>query len=190
MPAAIALRGVTAYAFFSFDAFLPLALTSLHHQSPSRAGLSLTAGGVSWATGSWVQERRGARWGRRRTAASGVALILVGMAVSGVVLAPGSPPVFGAAGWLFAGLGMGLCYPITSLVVLAEAPEGRVGKASSALHLCDVLGVAVGTGVSGAALAIAEASGWGTRWGLVMASSFSFAVGLAALLTALRLPAA
>jgi MFS family permease len=188
MPTAIALRGVTAFAFFTFDAFLPLTLTTLRHQSPTHAALTLTAGGVSWATGSWVQERRGARWGRRRTASSGVLLIMVGMAVSSLIFLPAAPVLLAPLGWLVSGLGMGLCDPTTSLTVLAEAPEGRVGAASSALQLCDVLGVAVGTGLGGAAVAIAASSHWGVRHGLEVADLLAFLVGGLAFLTARRLP--
>ncbi|HZQ28340.1 MAG TPA: MFS transporter [Acidimicrobiales bacterium] len=189
LPTAIALRGLTAFAFFTFDAFLPLTLTTLRHQSPTHAALTLTAGGVSWAAGSWVQERRGARWGRRRTAVTGVLLLMAGMAVASLIFVRSAPVLLAPLGWLLSGLGMGLCYPTTSLTVLAEAPEGRVGSASSALQLCDVLGVAIGTGLGGAAVAVAASSHWGTRHGLEVADLLSFLVGGLALVTARRLPA-
>lgn len=189
LPTAVAMRGLLGFAFFTFDAFLPLTLTSLRGQSATRAGLSLTAAGLSWATGSWVCERRGARWGRRRTVMTGVSLILVGMAVSATVLWSSVPVVIAPIGWLAAGLGMGLCYPTFSLIVLEEAPEGRVGSASSALMLCDMLGVAVGTGLAGAAVALSVAADWGTRPGIEAADAMTIAVCLLALMVARRLPA-
>ena len=42
-----------------------------------------------------------------------------------------------------------LSYSPVSLVVLAEAPVGGEGTASASLQLCDVLGIALGTGVVG-----------------------------------------
>jgi MFS family permease len=188
LPAAIALRGMLAFAFFTFDAFLPLTLTSLRGQSPTKAGLALTAGGLSWATGSWVQERRGRVWGRRRTATMGAVCILAGILVSGSVLFSGVPVLLAPLGWAISGLGMGLCYPTTSLTVLDEAPEGRVGAASSALQLTDVLGVAIGTGLAGAAVAMAEASGWGRRRGIEIADAMTIVVAVLAIMTARRLP--
>jgi hypothetical protein len=83
---------------------------------------------------------------------------------------------------------MGLCYPTTSLTVLDEAPEGRVGAASSALQLTDVLGVAIGTGLAGAAVAMAEASGWGRRRGIEIADAMTIVVAVLAIMTARRLP--
>lgn len=189
LPAAIALRAVLAFAFFTFDGFLPLTLTDLRGQTPAIAGLALTAGGLSWAAGSWVQERRGARWGRRRTASTGAALIALGIGVAATVLFAWMPVVIAPVGWCIAGLGMGLAYPTTGLVVLDEAPAGRVGASSSALQLSDVLGVALGTGLAGAALAFALAAGWGKQRGLEIIDAMTFVVALLGIAVTRRLPA-
>lgn len=188
LPAAVALRGLLAFAFFTFDGFLPLTLTSLRGQSPTEAGLALTAGGISWTTGSWVQERNGARWGRRRTATTGAALIALGIVVASGILVDDLPAALAPIGWCIAGLGMGLCYPTTSLVVLDHAPEGRVGASTSALQLTDVLGVAVGTGTAGAILAFAVAEDWGRRRGIELIDAMTLVVAALAILTATRLP--
>jgi MFS family permease len=188
LPAAVALRGLLAFAFFTFDGFLPLTLTSLRGQSATAAGLALTAGGVSWTTGSWVQERRGGRWGRRRTATTGAALIALGIVVASGVLVDDLPAVLAPVGWCISGLGMGLCYPTTSLVVLAHAPEGRVGASTSALQLTDVLSVALGTGIAGAILAFAVAADWGRRRGIELIDAMTLAVAFLAILAARRLP--
>lgn len=188
LPAAIALRGLLAFAFFTFDGFLPLTLTSLRGQSPTKAGLALTAGGLSWATGSWVQERRGRRWGRRRTASTGAALIIAGICVAALVLVDEVPVAAAPIGWCIAGLGMGLCYPTTGLVVLDHAPEGHVGRSTSALQMTDVLGVAVGTGIAGAMLALAVAADWGRRRGIELIDAMTLGIAVLALITARRLP--
>ncbi|MDQ1443903.1 MAG: hypothetical protein QOI20_367 [Acidimicrobiaceae bacterium] len=185
LPTAVALRGLLAFSFFTFDGFLPLTLTSLRGQSPTRAGLALTAGGVSWAAGSWVQERKGGRWG---TASTGAGLIIGGIVVAGSVLDPAVPVAVAPLGWCIAGLGMGICYPTTGLVVLDESPVNQVGASSSALQLADVLGVALGTGAAGAALAFALAAGWGRRRGIEIIDAMTLAVAGLALFTARRLP--
>jgi MFS family permease len=189
LPSAVALRGLMAFAFFTFDGFLPLTLTSLRHQSATHAGLSLTAAGLSWATGSWVVDRRGARWGWRRTTTIGSALVLAGMGVSALVLVPSTPWLVAAAGWLVAGLGMGLCYPTVGLIVLEEAPDGGVGAASSAVQLADMLGVALGTGLAGAAVAYSVATGHGRRPGIEAADLMVAVVALIAVAVSRRVPA-
>lgn len=188
LPAAIALRGLLAFAFFTFDGFLPLTLTSLRGQSPTAAGLALTAGGISWTTGSWVQARMGGVWGRRRTATTGAVLIALGIVVAGGVLVDDLPALLAPAGWCIAGLGMGLCYPTTGLVVLDHAPEGRVGASTSALQMTDVLGVAVGTGTAGAILAFAVAEGWGRRRGIELIDAMTLGVAVLAVAATRRLP--
>jgi MFS family permease len=188
LPTAVAMRGLLAFSFFTFDAFLPLTLTSLRGVSPTRAGLTLTAGGLSWATGAWVAERRVLVWGWRRTVASGVCSILAGIGTSALVLVSSVPVWVAPLGWLLAGLGMGLAYPTFGLIVLEEAAAGQVGKASSALQLTDVLGVAVGTGMAGAAVAFTVAGGWGRRPGIEVADAMTVVVGLVALAAAFRLP--
>jgi MFS family permease len=188
LASAVAMRGLLALTFFTFDGFLPLTLTSLRGQSPTRAGLTLTAGGISWATGSWVVDRKALSWGWRRTATTGVLLVLAGIGVAALVLIPSVPFLIAPVGWLLAGFGMGLCYPTFGLIVLAVAPEGNVGKASSALQLADMLGVALGTGLAGAAVAFSVASGWGRRPGIEAADAMVAVVGLVAVAAARRLP--
>lgn len=190
LPAAIALRGILAFAFFTFDGFLPLTLTDLRGQSPAVAGLTLTTAGVAWAGGSWTQARRGGRWGRRRTASLGAIAITVGIVLTATVLIDAVPIAMALIGWAVAGFGMGLAYPTTGLVVLDEAPAGRVGAASSALQLTDVLGVALGTGLGGAALAFALAAEWGKQRGIEIVDAMTLFVALLALAVTTRLPSA
>src|SRR5205807_2671741 len=100
-----------------------------------------------------------------------------------------SVPVFVAIpAWAVAGLGMGLAYSMPSLVVLADAAPTAVGEASAALVLTDVLGVALGTGVGGALVAMAAHSGWARSTGIAMVDVAAAAVGLAALAITHRLP--
>ena len=132
-------------------------------------GIALTAATLTWTTGSWMQERRVAR---ARTAAvrarrllviaGGIGLMIVGRAAR-------RPRRDRGARVGVAGLGMGLSYAPLSLVVLAEAPTGGEGTASAALQLCDTLGVALGTGVSGAIVAAGATLDWTRRNALTIA---------------------
>ncbi|HVF74448.1 MAG TPA: MFS transporter [Acidimicrobiales bacterium] len=173
LPAAVASRGLLSFAFFGAEAFVPLALTSLRGWTTTEAGVSLTLAALTWATGAWVQSRKGTAWGRRRTVGAGFVLVGIGVAAMATILVPAVPALVAPLAWAVAGLGMGLASPTTSLIVLEEAPPGRVGRSSAALQLTDTLGAGLGTGLGGAALSIAVAEGWSRRLGIGVADGLA-----------------
>ena len=190
IPAAIVSRGALTFAFFTTEAFLPLALTSLRHLSVTIAGLCLTGAATSWATGSWIQARVGRRWSRRRSGRLGAALVVAGIAGTALVLLPAVPVVSAPIGWVVAGLGMGFAYQAGSLVVLEEAPTHRVGELTSALQLAELLCVAVGTGLGGALIAAVVAHGGTRRTGIALVDAMTLVIGVACGLACARLPSA
>lgn len=188
LPAAIALRGLLTFSFFGVDAFLPLMLTSVRRTSPAVAGVALTAAALSWSAGAWVQERWSDRWAIRRFSCGGAALISAGITVSATALSGRVPVGVAWVGWGVAGLGMGMAYPMSSLVVLAHAGEEAVGGTIAALQLSDMLGVALGTGLGGAVIATGEAAGWTRASSIAMVDALMLAVLGLALVAAARLP--
>ncbi len=152
--------------FFSAEAFLPLSLTSLHHRSVTEAGVVLTVAALTWTAGSWIQARYVARWGPRRLCSTGLALVALGVSGVGTLDWSSTPWWVGFVAWGVAGAGMGLSYATTTLVVLSSAGEGRQGGPISAMQVLVTLGVAVGSGVGGAALALSIALGHGRAPGL------------------------
>jgi hypothetical protein len=84
---------------------------------------------------------------------------------------------------------MGLAYSTMSLTALDRAPRGAEGWATSAVQLADVLGTALGAGVSGALVAVGQ-RGHDVRLGLAVALAGAVAVGLAGVAVSRRLPAA
>jgi MFS family permease len=88
-----------------------------------------------------------------------------------------------------AGLGMGLAYAPLALIVLREAPARSQGTASSALSLMDILGTAIGIGVSGAIVAASLRSSDEAGPGLAVAFVVAIAVGLGGLTLTGRLRA-
>lgn len=189
LPAAILLRGVLTFAFFCADAYVTLALQHWRGLSPSVAGIALTGATLSWAGGAWVQARRFEALGARRLVRSGFAVVVLGIAGFALVLVPTAPVVIGLAAWTVAGFGMGIAYAPLSLTVLREAEPGAVGAAASGLQLSDVLGIALGTGVGGALVAIGARAGLDPWVGLLGAFAVGAAVGLAGLAVAGRLEA-
>jgi MFS family permease len=166
LAAGVATRGLVAIGYLGCDAFLPLALIRLHGMTLSQAGLVVSAGALSWSAGAILQGRLDRRdEGARRSARAGAgAMVLfagVAVTIAGLVAVDGTP-VIAIAGWVVAGLGVGLAYPSVGAVTLALAPAGAEGSVSAALQLIEAIGVAVFAGAGGALLGAGLEHGWGS----------------------------
>ena len=188
LPAAIAMRGMTSFAFFGAEAFVTLAIADVRGRGATAAGIAVTGAALSWTAGSWTQARLAGRRSTRSLVIAGMALVAVGVAGASAVLLPAvsQPAVVGALAWLVAGYGMGLSYPTVTLEVLALAPSGREGSAAAAVQLADVLGTALGTGLGGATVAIAVTAGLTRRAGVGLAFALTLLAGLVGVAASLR----
>jgi MFS family permease len=186
LPATILSRGLLTFAFFGADAYVTLAITAVRHRSPVVAGLAVTGATLGWTAGAWVQARLSETWEGRRFVRTGLVIILAGIGGMVLALQPGVPVAAGLAAWTVAGLGMGMAYAPTSLMMLRMAPPGGEGRASASLNLADVLGTAIGIGVGGAA--VAAGAGGNLRLGITAAFAAAAAVGVVALALSRRLP--
>jgi MFS family permease len=193
LPANLATRGLLTYTFFGAEAFLPLGLTELRGLSLTRAGLALTAAALFWTTGSWLQARLDTRdegAGRQRRVMFGFVTILVGGSIAALVCLLSSVPVWVAiVAWGVTGLGMGFGYPAISLLALRHAPAGQEGMVSSSLQVAEVLSIAVGAGLGGAAVALAEPLGLPASAGIGAAFGLTLAGGLVGLVAVRNLNA-
>lgn len=148
LPTVILLRGLIAATFASAEAFLPLLLTQHFGWSLTQAGGALSAGAVTWSLGSAVQARVQRAEARRRLLTGGFALAAAGLAVAMAPLLLALPSWGVLAGWAVVGLGIGLSFPMLSVLLLQlSAPEAQ-GRNTSSLQLSDAL-------TSSAALALA-----------------------------------
>jgi MFS family permease len=188
LPATILSRGLLTFCFFGADAFVTLAITILRHRSPVLAGVAVTGTTLSWTAGSWFQARMNARWEGRRLIRIGLVIILAGIGGLSSMLDSGVPVAVGIAAWTVAGLGMGMSYAPTTLLMLSEAPPGRQGWASASLNLADVLGGALGIGIAGAAISAAVRFGWSLAAGIGAAFAITVIGGLACFAVTRRLP--
>ena len=189
MPAAVMVRGILTFAFFGTDAFVSLTYQDVRDQPTWVAGAALTAATIAWTAAAWVQERWIHRVGPRRLVGLGFAF--VGLGVVGMLGALGPLPVWPSVlVWASAGFGTGLAYSPLSVTVLGLAEAGREGSASASLQLSDVLGTSLGTGASGAFVALGDSSGWELRSALTLAFAVTLAVAVGGVLAARRLPAA
>ena len=180
-------RGLLTCCFFAGDAYVPYAIVTVKHAPTTLAALALTASTLTWTAGSWVQARCIARWGPRRLVRPGMCLVAAGLGTMLAVLLPGVPPALAIVAWLVAGAGIGTAYSPLSVTTLNRAAPGEEGRATSALQLCDVLGQAIGTGVSGAI--VAAASRMGHRPAVALAFAFAISVAVVGIIVTARLPA-
>jgi MFS family permease len=140
LPATIVMRGALTGPFFGAETFIPLLLVTQRGLSPGLAGLTLTGGALGWSAGSWFQGRPGIRVPRESLVGRGALLVAVGILVVATTVSHHVPVVVAGAGWVIAGLGMGLAMASISVVSLSLAPPADRGAASAALQLCDFLG--------------------------------------------------
>jgi MFS family permease len=187
LPAAVAIRGVLTFAFFGTDAFIPLAVEEARGQETWVAGLALTGATLAWTAAAWVQERRIHTEGPRRLVRRGMLLLAVGL-VGAILLANSIPVPLGILLWSIAGFGVGLSYAPISVTVLGTAPPGGEGTASASMQLCDVLGVALGAGMTGALVGLGEDRGWDVSSSLTIAFAVTATVAALGAVAARRLP--
>jgi MFS family permease len=188
LPATILSRGLLTFAFFGADAYVTLALTTVLHHRTTTAGLLITLSTLTWTLGAWLQARLSHRREDRAFIRAGLVLILGGIAGMAISLRPDVPLAAAFAAWSAAGLGMGLAYAPTSLLMLREASSERTGWASASLTLADVLGTALGTGVGGGALVLASNQGWSISTGVTVAFALAAVGALVGLAVSARLP--
>ena len=146
----------------------PLGLATERGLPPPLVGLSLTAGALTWVAGSWFQDRAEGRGHHARglRVQIGLGLVLVVTAgVAVVILSPSLPVWLAVLAWAAAGLGMGLAYPGSTLVAMAD-PNGQGGLGAASLLVAETIGIAAGAGAVGALVACrcTSISAWPTAW--------------------------
>jgi MFS family permease len=189
LSVAVACGGLIMFAFFGTDTFVPLTITDARHRSTAMASVAVTAATLSWTAGAWAQARQLAHWPRRRLIAVGFALVAVGTAGMAASLLSAVPIAAAVVSWAIGGFGMGLGYSSVAVVVLAEAPPGSEGAATAAVQLAQNVGVALGAGVAGAAVAAGASAHWRPAGGLGVAFAITAAAGVLGIPLARRLPA-
>jgi MFS family permease len=188
VPATVLARGVQTFAFFGTDAFVPLAIQEVRHESVTYTGIVLTVSTLAWTATSWVMQHYVHRWGPRVFVRLGFACITVGIVGVAAALSPSVPVWTVAVSWSIGAAGMGFSYSALSVVVLDAAEPGREGAASASIQLSDQLGFALGTGVAGAAVALGEAVGWVEADSLLVGAVITGSVAVGGLVLASRVP--
>ncbi|MDG9721726.1 MFS transporter [Streptomyces sp. DH41] len=153
LPSVVLLRGVAAGSFIAAESFVPLMLVTQRGLSPTLAGLSLAAGGATWAAGSWLQSRPGLEPHRERLMALGMTLVAAAIATAPSVLIDAVPAWTVAVAWAFGCFGMGLVISSTSVLLLKLSAPEEAGTNSAALQISDGLSNVILLSAGGAAFA-------------------------------------
>ncbi|MGJ5755521.1 MFS transporter [Streptomyces puniciscabiei] len=153
LPSVVLLRGLSAGSFIAAESFVPLMLVTQRGLSPMLAGLSLAAGGGTWALGSWVQSRPRVQPYRERLMTLGMVLVAAAITAAPSVLVHSVPVWTVAVAWAFGCFGMGLVISSTSVLLLQLSAPGAAGANSAALQISDALSNVVLLAATGAAFA-------------------------------------
>ncbi|MFE3582424.1 MFS transporter [Streptomyces vinaceus] len=153
LPSVVLLRGVAAGSFIAAESFVPLMLVTQRGLSPTLAGLSLAAGGVTWAVGSWLQAKPRMAPHRERLMVLGMVMVAVSIAAAPAVLIESVPVWSVAVAWAVGCLGMGLVIAATSVLLLELSAPEEAGANSAALQISDALANVVLLAAGGAAFA-------------------------------------
>lgn len=149
LPAVIALRGLLAAGFATAEAFIPLYLTRMQGWSLASAGFALSTGALLWSAGSAVQSRLHGEASRRRGLLAGFVLVAVGITTAALPALLGVAGFVLVAGWALAGFGIGLAFPMLSVLTLKLSPPAEQGRNASALQLSDALCSSVALAAAG-----------------------------------------
>ncbi len=175
-------------SFLAMDAFLTLMLTRQRGLSLAAAGLAITVATITWALGALWQSNRA---GERRLSwlvGVGVLLLLAGQIAVTITLVPEVPLALAYVGWGVVGAGMGIAFATIPLAAMRLSGSGEEGEELSSVLLMDMLGVATGAGLGGAAIAVSDALGAPLRTGLAGAFALAIAAAVLLLLITPRIP--
>jgi MFS family permease len=182
LPACVVAAFCLLFGYVGADYFVPLLITGVRHGSLAQAGLVVSLGAVSWSIGAWWQSRYVNRFPRPLVVRAGAGMLA--LALGGLLLAIALPSIWiAAAAWGLGGIGVGAAYPTVWLLIMASAQQGGVGTAVASARLGETLGLALGGGLGGAAIALSHAAGAPLAVGLAAA----FGLALLAVIGAVAL---
>lgn len=188
MPATAAAAFLLSVSFLAMDAFLTLMLTEVRGLSLGAAGLVITVASITWAIGAWWQSNRAERRTLSWLVGVGVTLLFVGEAAVASTLWQQVPLAVAYAGWGIVGLGMGIAFATIPLAAMRASAQGEESAELSSVLLMDMLGVATGAGLGGAAVAMSQAFDAPLRTGIGGAFAIALVAALALAAIARRVP--
>lgn len=189
LPAVVLSRGLLTFAFLGTDTFVPYALVSGRGRTTLAGSVAVTMTTLAWTSASWLQQRRIAELGERIYIRRGFLVLAPAIAIVAFGALPDVAPFWVIhIGWTFGGFAIGLAYSAHAQQLLRLAPAGGYGNATSSMQLFDNLGVALGTGILGAAVSSGvDGAGWRPGSAVAVALLITLAVAVGGIALSRRL---
>lgn len=149
LPAVIASRLFLAGCYFSMESYIPLIGQSLRHVGPTQSGLLVASGSVTWGIASFLQARLPENLNRTKILATGMASGAAGIVVTFTLALQQVPLAVAIVGWGIAGFGIGVAYPLASVMVLTLSQPGEIGNNSASLSMAEQLGTSTSLALGG-----------------------------------------
>jgi MFS family permease len=188
MPATAAAAFLLSTSFLAMDAFLTLMLTRVRGLTLGAAGLVITVASITWAIGAWWQSDRAERRPLSWLVGFGTSLLFAGEAAVASTLWLQVPLAVAYVGWGIVGLGMGVAFSTIPLAAMRVSDVGEESEELSSVLLMDMLGVATGAGLGGAAIAMSDALDLPLRTGIAGAFAIALVTALALAAVTPRIP--
>ncbi len=188
MPATAAAAFLLSVSFLAMDAFLTLMLTEVRGLSLGAAGLVITVASITWAIGAWWQSNRTEHRTLSSLVGVGAALLFGGQTAVASTLWLQVPLAIAYVGWGVVGLGMGIAFATVPLAAMRASATGEESSELSSVLLMDMLGVATGAGLGGAAVAMSDAFDATLRTGIAGAFGIALVSALALASISGRIP--
>jgi MFS family permease len=168
LPAGVATSFLVNVALVGTETFIPLAIVRVRARSLAEAGALIALETVAWSLGTWWQSRVLPRYGLASLGRLGGLVLATGIAMTAALVTDG-PLWLVYCGVALAGLGMGVVFPCAMIASMGQARKGREGEAVAARFVAGRLGIALGAGLAGAAVAVSDAAGAPLSRGLAIA---------------------
>jgi MFS family permease len=139
---------LTGIGIVTVQSYLPLFIQAGRGGAVIVAGGILALGSVAWTCGSMFAARL-MRYGTRFLIAAGHASWVSGVVVLLVAISLHAGLVWFYAGYMIAGLGIGLLTPSLFTIALSQTPRGSEGTATAGVQVLRALGSGLGAGVAG-----------------------------------------
>lgn len=149
LPAVIASRLFLAGCYFSMESYIPLIGQSLRHVGPTQSGLLVASGSVTWGIASFLQARLPENLNRTKILTTGMASGAAGIVVTFTLALQQVPLAVAIVGWGIAGFGIGVAYPLASVMVLTLSQPGEIGNNSASLSMTEQLGTSTSLALGG-----------------------------------------
>lgn len=149
LPALVSSRLFLAGTYFAFEVYIPLMGQTFRGLSPTKAGLVVASGAITWAIASALQTKIVDKQLRPKFLTAGMVLVIVGIAGATTLVEPTIPLIVPVLCWAVAGFGIGVAYPLASVMLLSMSEPSRIGWNSSALSMSEQIGTSTSLALGG-----------------------------------------